>query len=153
MAKQLTAEEEAAKVAKETGSDLTDVEIAELANKELRKKDEELAKLRKELAQAKLYSLAEDEEEESLSREECIKRISSNRTTNYDYAEAVIGLVDCETAEGKPNPLGSNGEEVYNFFKEVIKECDGDKSRFTSVYQARIGSDDKSTAMAYNNRN
>ena len=134
------------------GQNLTDIEIAELANQELRKKDAELAKLKKELAQAKLYSVAEDEEPEVLTRDECIKRLGNNRITNYDYAETVCNLVDIEKADGKPNPLGKNGEEVYKFFKDVVEECGDDKSRFPSVYQARLGNDDTQTAMAYKNR-
>ena len=137
----------------EQEEELSELEIAELANKELRKKEEEIAKLKKDLARAKLLSKAEEEEEEPLSREECLKRLSDTRTTNYDYAEAVIGLVDAELAEGKPNPLGKNGKEVYDFFKDVIEECDGDKTRFTSIYQARLGADDPSIAMAYKKRN
>lgn len=137
----------------EQEEELSELEIAELANKELRKKEEEIAKLKKDLAKAKLLSQAEEEEEEPLSREECLKRLSDTRTTNYEYAEAVIGLVDAELAEGKPNPLGKNGKEVYDFFKDVIEECDGDKTRFTSIYQARLGADDPSIAMAYKKRN
>lgn len=132
---------------------IDDIELAELANRELRKKEEEIAKLRKDLAKAKLLSTAEEEEEEPLSREECVNRISDNRTTNYDYAEAVCGLVDAELAEGRPNPLGRNGDMVYNFFKECLEECGDDKSRFPAVYQARIGADDASVAMAYKRRN
>lgn len=131
---------------------LTDEEIALLANKEIRDRDKKIKELTKELNKAKLLSTAEDEEEEPLSREECIKRLSDTRTTNYDYAEAVIGLVDAELADGNPNPLGKNGEQVYEFFKECIEECDGDKSRFTSIYQAKLAPDDKSVAMAYNSR-
>lgn len=145
------AQEETTKTEQE--EELSELEIAELANKELRKKEEEIAKLKKDLARAKLLSKAEEEEEEPLSREECLKRLSDTRTTNYDYAEAVIGLVDAELAEGKPNPLGKNGKEVYDFFKDVIEECDGDKARFTSIYQARLGADDPSIAMAYKKRN
>lgn len=132
--------------------ELEDVEIADLANKEIRSRDAEIAKLKKDLAKAKLYSKAEEEEEEPLTREECVKRLSDSRTTNYDYAEAVVGIVDLELSEGRPNPLGKNGEEVYNFFKDVLEECGDDKSRFTSIYQARLGADDPSTAMAYKKR-
>lgn len=133
--------------------ELTDEEIAELANKELRKKDEEIVRLKKELNKAKLLSKAEDEEPEPLTREECVKRLSGERTSNYDYAEAVVGLVDIETSKGNPNPLGPDGEQVYDFFKECLDECDGDKNRFTAIYQAKIGPDDKSVAMAFNKRN
>lgn len=132
--------------------ELEEVEIAELANKEIRNKDAEIAKLKRDLAKAKLYSTAEEDEEEPLTREECVKRLSDSRTTNYDYAEAVVGIVDLELSEGRPNPLGKNGEEVYNFFKDVLEECGDDKSRFTSIYQARLGADDPSTAMAYKKR-
>lgn len=138
---------------KQAAENLTEIEIAELANKELRKKEEEIAKLKKDLATMKLYSKAEEEEEEAITREECMKRISDSRTTNYDYAEAVIGLVDDELSKGNPNPLGKDGEAVYNFLKDVIEECDGDKSRFPSIYQARLGADDPSVAMAYKKRN
>ena len=137
---------------KENQEELEDVEIADLANKEIRSRDAEIAKLKKDLAKAKLYSTAEEEEEEPLTREECIKRLGDSRISNYDYAEAVVGLVDCELSEGRPNPLGKNGEEVYTFFKDVLEECGDDKSRFTSIYQARLGADDPSTAMAYKKR-
>ena len=136
----------------EEQEEMEDVEIAELANRELRSKNEEIAKLKKDLAKAKLYSTAEEEEEEPLTREECIKRLGDSRISNYDYAEAVVGLVDCELSEGRPNPLGKNGDEVYAFFKDVLEECGDDKSRFTSIYQARLGADDASTAMAYKKR-
>lgn len=125
----------------EEGTDLTDEDIAELANRELRKKDEEVAKLRKELAKAKLLSEAEDDEEELPTAEECIKVIGSSETNNYDYAVAVCNLVDVRKEEGKENPLGKNGDAVYKFFKDVLDECGDDKSRFASVYQAKIDND------------
>lgn len=137
----------------EEENELSDIEIAELANQELRKKNAEIDKLKKDLAKLKLLSTAEPDEEEPISREECIRRITDPRTTNYDYAEAVIGLCDSEAEAGNPSPLGEDGEEVYNFFKEIIEECDGDKSRFPAIYQARIGDDPKEIAMAYNKRN
>lgn len=137
----------------EQEEELTEMELAELANKKLREKDEEIKKLTKELAKQKLLSSGEEEEEELISREECIKRISSSNTCNYDYAEAVIALVDHEVNAGNPNPLGKDGEEVYEFFKEVLEACDGDKSRFTSIYQAKIGDDPKEVAMAWKKRN
>lgn len=133
--------------------ELDDIQIAELANNELRKRELEIAKLKRELAQAKLYSTAEEEEKQTLSREECMKRISDSRTTNYDYAEAVVNLVDIELSAGNPNPLGKNGKEVYDFFNDVLEECGDDKSRFPAVYQARLGADDPSVAMAYKKRN
>jgi hypothetical protein len=144
--------DEKGNVIENDGNDLSDIEIAELANKALREKEEELAKLRKDLAKAKLYSNAEEEVVIPMTREECLNTLSNSRTTNYDYVEAVCGLVDIELDNGNPNPLGKNGEDVYTFFKGVIEECDGDKSRFTSIYQSRIGNDDKSTAFAYNKR-
>lgn len=137
----------------EQEQEMDDIELAELANQELRKKEAEIAKLKKDLAKAKLYSEAEDEEEETLSREECIRRLSDGRTTNYDYAEAVVNLVDLELAEGHANPLGKNGKEVYDFFKDCIEECGDDKSRFTSIYQSKLGADDPQIALAYKNRN
>lgn len=138
---------------KEQQDEMDDIELAELANKELRKKEEEIAKLKKDLAKAKLYSEATEEEEETLSREECIARLSDCHTTNYDYAEAVINLVDLELAAKHENPLGKNGQEVYDFFKDCIEECGDDKSRFTAVYQSKLGADDAKIALAYKNRN
>ena len=132
--------------------EMEEVEIAELANKEIRSKDAEIAKLKRDLAKAKLYSTAEEEEEEPLTREECVKRLGDSRISNYDYAEAVVVLVDLELAEGRPIPLGKNGDEVYAFFKDVLEECGDDKSRFTSIYQSRLGADDPTTAMAYKKR-
>ena len=132
--------------------EMDDIELAELANKELRKKEEEIAKLKKDLAKAKLYSEAEEEEEETLSREECVSRLSDMRTTNYDCIEAVVNLVDLELAEGHENPLGKNGQEIYDFLKDCIDECGDDKSRFTAVYQSKLGADDPKIALAYKNR-
>lgn len=148
--KELKEKEE--KLQKEANN-LTEIDIAELANKELRKKEEEINKLKKELAQSKLYSVAEEEDSEPMSREECIKVIGDSHTNNYDYAEAVCELVDYELSIGNPNPLGKNGDDVYKFFKDVLEECSDDKSRFASIYQARIGQDDPQIAMAYKNRN
>lgn len=132
---------------------MSDDELAELANKELRKRDEEITKLKKELNKAKLYSTATEEEDKPMSKEDCIKAISDSRTSNYDYAVAVVGLVDAEIAEGNPNPLGEDGKEVRDFFEECIKECGDDKSRFTAVYQSKIGDDPVDIAMAYKRRN
>lgn len=137
---------------KQQQEEMDDIELAELANKELRKKEEEIAKLKKDLAKAKLYSEAEEEEEETLSREECVSRLSDVRTTNYDCIEAVVNLVDLELAEGRENPLGKNGQEIYDFLKDCIDECGDDKSRFTAVYQSKLGADDPTIALAYKNR-
>ena len=137
---------------REQQDEMDDIELAELANKELRKKEEEIAKLKKDLAKAKLYSEAEKEEEETLSREECVSRLSDMRTTNYDCIEAVVNLVDLELAEGHENPLGKNGQEIYDFLKDCIDECGDDKSRFTAVYQSKLGADDPKIALAYKNR-
>ena len=133
--------------------DLSDIEIAELANKKLKEKDAEIAQLKKDLAKEKLLSTAPEEDDELMSKEDCIKVITDSRTSNYDYAVAVLDLVDNELSDGKPNPLGKNGEDVYNFLKDTVEECDGDKSRFTSIYQARLGADDPSVAMAFRKRN
>lgn len=136
----------------ETAENLSEIEIAELANKELRAKNEEIMQLKKELAKSKLYSTADEEETISMTREECIERINDCNCSNYDYVEAVCNLTEIELAEGKPNPLGEDGEKVYNFFKECLDECGDDKSRFTSVYQSRIGADDPKVVMSRKNR-
>lgn len=136
----------------EQQNELSEIEIAELANRKLREKEDEINRLKKELAKEKLLSTASEEDKEPRTREELLKVIGDDNVSNYDYAEAVCELVDIEKAEGKPNPLYPHGDEVYNFFKSVLDECDGDKSRFPSVYQAKIGADDPSIAMAYNSR-
>lgn len=125
----------------EEGTDLTDEDIAELANRELRRKNEENARLRKELAKAKLFSEAEEDDEELPTAEECIKVISNSNTNNYDYAVATCNLVDIRKEEGAQNPLGKNGDAVYKFFKDIIDACGDDKSRFASIYQANIAND------------
>ena len=136
----------------EKETEMTDEEIAELANKEIKARDAEIAKLKKELNKAKLYSQAPEEEEVSLTKKECLEVISNPHSLNYDYAEAVCRLVDIELAEGNPNPLGQDGEDVYNFFKDVIEECDGDKDRFTALYQLKLAPDDAQIAAAYKRR-
>ena len=135
--------------------ELEDIEIAELANKKLKEKDKEIADLKKQLAKEKLLSEGAGEEEvvETKSREEILKVIANEHTTNYDYAKADCDLVDLDKGEGNPNPLGENGDEVYDFFKDVLETCGEDKSKFVSVYQAMIGPDDKNVSMAFNARN
>ena len=118
----------------------------------MKKKEQEIADLKKQLAKEKLYSQAEEEEREIPTREDCLKVIGSNKTNNYDYAQAVVDLVDIEKNEGRANPLGKNGDAVYDFFKEVIEECDGDKNLFTSIYQTKLGEDDPQIKLAYNKR-
>ena len=107
--------------------DISDDEIAVLANKEIRKRDNEIIELKKELAKLKLYSDAEENQKsDELSIEQYKKILSDGNASNYDIALAVT--------------------------KDVIDECAEDKSRFISIYQAKIGADDKKTAMAYNKR-
>lgn len=130
--------------------DMTDIEVGELAAKELQKRDSEIASLKKQLAIAKLYSKPEEGEEDAImSKEDCLKVIGDSNTCNYDYANAVCELCDREAEAGKPNPLGENGKQVYDFFKNVIEECDGDKDLFTSIYNSRLAPDDPSVALAY----
>ena len=130
--------------------DMTDIEVGELAAKELQKRDSEIESLKKQLAIAKLYSKPEEgEEDTTMSKEDCLKVIGDSNTCNYDYANAVCELCDREAEAGKPNPLGENGKQVYDFFKNVIEECDGDKDLFTSIYNSRLAPDDPSVALAY----
>lgn len=133
-----------------TAEDMTDIEVGELAAKELQKRDSEIASLKKQLAIAKLYSKPEEgEEDATMSKEDCLKVIGDSNTCNYDYANAVCELCDREAEAGKPNPLGENGKQVYDFFKNVIEECDGDKDLFTSIYNSRLAPDDPSVVLAY----
>lgn len=132
--------------------ELNDVEIAELANNEIKQRDKEIADLKKQLAKAKLYQQVDDVVEEVPTKEDCLKVIADGRTTNYDYALAVCNLVDACRSEGEQNPLGDDGDEVYDFLRDVIDACDGDKKKFTSIYQAKIGPDDAKVAAAYNKR-
>lgn len=133
--------------------DISDDEIAVLANKEIRKRDNEINELKKELAKLKLYSDAEENQEsDDLSIEQYKKILSDGNASNYDIALAVTKIARHEVENGRSNPLGKDGGKVCDFFDDVIDECAGDKSRFISIYQAKIGADDKKTAMAYNKR-
>lgn len=150
---ELKKQQEEQKKLEEQAKQMDDLEIAKLANEELKKKEKEILDLKKQLAKEKLLSQADEEERELPSREDCLKVINSNQATNYDYAQAVLDLVDNARNENQPNPLGKNGDAVYDFFKECIEECDGDKNRFTAIYQSKLGEDDLSVQMAYNKRN
>lgn len=136
----------------ENGQDLNDIEIAELANNELKKKEAEIAKLKRDLAKEKLFSVAPNEEDEVVTREDCIRKLGDNHISNYDYAKTIVDFANLEESEGRPNPLGSDGEKVCDFLKDVIEECNDDKSRFCSVYQSKIGNDNPQSAMGYKNR-
>lgn len=128
--------------------ELTDDEIAELANKEIGKKNAEIAKLKKENAKLKLYQNPVPEKEKR-TREDIAKVLNDSKTNNYDYAQAVIDLCSLEEEEGHENPMGEDGDAVVELFQDCIDCCDGDKSKFTAIYQSKIANDDKKTAMAY----
>lgn len=132
-----------------TAEQMDDIEVAEEAARLLREKDAENAKLKKELARSKLYRTVDTEEEKVPTREDYLKVLSDSRTTNYDYAEAVVGLRKLELAEGNPDPLGEDGADVSAFFESVLKECKGDKTAFPALYSARLGKDLPEDAAAY----
>lgn len=133
-----------------TADELSDIEVADLANKEIRKRDDEIASLKKQLAIAKLYSEADEgSDKEPMSLEDCIKTINNPRSYSYDIFNAVCEDCDRVTEQGGAHPLGPDGEQIVTFFRNVLDECDGDKSRFHSVYQSMIGPDEPSVALAY----
>lgn len=140
---------------KKPEENLSDEEIAELANAEIRKKNEEIAKLKKDLAKAKLYSEASEESEELLSSGEYRKALSNSTNTNYDVIYDTVKLCESIKEEGDTNPydavfhLGEESEIVYTFLKNVIDACDGDKSQFISIYQSMLAPDDPKIAAAY----
>lgn len=140
---------------KKPEENLSDEEIAELANAEIRKKNEEIAKLKKDLAKAKLYSEAPEGSEELLSSEEYRKALSDNTNTNYDVAYNAVKLCEAFKEEGNTNPydtvfkLGEESEDVYTFLKNAVDACDGDKSQFVSIYQSMLAPDDPKIAAAY----
>ena len=125
----------------------TDLEIAELASKEISERDKKIRELEKQLAKSKLMSNPDEEPEIVRTKEDCLKTIFDSKVSNYDYAVAVCDLVDIETKAGRPNPLGKDGDAVYDFLDDCIACCDGDKSKFPSVYQAKIGKDDLPAAI------
>lgn len=120
----------------------SEIEIAELARAELDKKDREIKNLKRELAKQKLYSEQEDEQQPERTKDDCINAIFNPNICNYDYAVAVLDLVDIEVKAGRKNPLGKNGQQVYDFLDDCVASCEGDKSKFTAIYQAKIGKDD-----------
>lgn len=140
---------------KKPEENLSDEEIAELANAEIRKKNEEIAKLKKDLAKAKLYSEAPEESEELLSSEEYRKALADSTNTNYDAIYNAVKLCKSIKEEGDTNPydavfhLGEESETVYTFLKNAIDACDGDKSQFISIYQSMLAPDDPKIAAAY----
>ena len=140
---------------KKPEENLSDEEIAELANAEIRKKNEEIAKLKKDLAKAKLYSEAPEESEELLSSGEYRKALADSTNTNYDAIYNAVKLCESIKEEGDTKRydtvchLGEESETVYTFLKNAIDACDGDKSQFISIYQSMLAPDDPKIAAAY----
>ena len=133
-----------------TAEELSELEVADLANKEIRKRDDEIASLKKQLAIAKLYSEAdEDNQKEPMSLEDCIKTINDPSSLSYDIFEAVCEDCDRITEMGGAHPLGQDGEQIEQFFRAILDECEGDKSRFHSVYQSMVPADAPQDALAY----
>lgn len=129
------------------------ITVAEEANAYIKKQKAEIKELKTELARQKLFSDVEEKQEETWTKEDCFEKMTSKNATNYDVVEAVCKLVDIELENGKSHPLGKDGDEVYEFFKSVLNGCGEDKAKFTSVYQAKIGNDDRQAVMAFENSN
>lgn len=129
---------------------IEDIDIADEASKLLAEKNKRISQLEKELAISKLHSSVEEEVVELRTADDCIKDIFNPNINQYDYAVAVCDLYDVEEREGLQHSLGEYADEVVELFKSVIEDCDGDKSNFVSLYQARIGKDDKASTLAYN---
>lgn len=127
----------------------SDMTIAEEAAKLISEKDKRIKELETEMARAKLYRTVDTEEEPVPTREDYLKVLSASDTTNYDYAEAVIGLRQLELLEGRPDPLGEDGEDVAAFLQGILEDCNGDKTAFPALYGARLGQDLPADAAAY----
>lgn len=127
----------------------TEMTIAEEAAKIIAEKDKKIRQLETEAARNRLYRTVDNEEEPVPTREDYLKTLGASDTTNYDYAVATIGLRELELAEGRPDPLGEDGEDVAAFLKNVIEDCNGDKTAFPALYVARLGQDLPADAAAY----
>lgn len=142
-------DEKQQQVQQQQDQEQSDMTIAEEAAKIIAEKDKRIRELETEAARSKLYRTVDDEEEPVPTREDYLKVLSAGDTTNYDYAEAVIGLREIELSEGKPDPLGEDGAEVAAFLQSVIEDCNGDKTAFPALYGARLGQDLPADAAAY----
>lgn len=127
----------------------SDMSIAEEAAKLIAEKDKRIKELETEAARSRLYRTVDNEEEEVPTREDYLKVLGASDTTNYDYAEAALGLRELEMSEGKPDPLGEDGEDVAAFLQGVLDDCNGDKTAFPALYSARLGQDLPADAAAY----
>lgn len=136
-------------VKEEQEIEMNDDELAVLANKEIRKRDDEIRKLKLELNKAKLLSTAEEEKESDVTIDDCRKAIFDSHINAYDYASAVVSLIELEEADGKENPYGKDTDDLKQLFKNVIDACEGDKSKFIPLYQASVAPDDKQVSAAY----
>lgn len=132
--------------------EISDDELAILANKEIKKRDEEIRKLKLELNKAKLLSTAEDEKEEELSVKDCRTAMYDNHVNMYDYAKACVGIIEDAQSRGIQDAFGEDTENLRQFFSDVINACYGDKSKFIPFYQASLGPDDKQVSAAYGKR-
>lgn len=133
----------------EEQEELSDIEIAELANKEIKARDAEIAKLKRDLAKAKLLSQEEPEEPQRMSKEDCLKKLGDSRISDYDYAKAFVDLFDNCREEGQEHPfVVEYDEDVRDFFEDCLNECGDNKDKFNAVYQAKIGDDDAKVAFA-----
>lgn len=138
----------------EQEQELTDIEIAELANKELKNKEAEIVKLKKELAKQKLYSKYDEEDDTpKLTKEQNLELINNPNVCDYDRMEAFCNLSDIEIEEKGVSSFGPQAEEITSFIRGCLEDCEGDKSKFHSIYQARIGNDSPEIAFAYSKRN
>ena len=134
----------------EEPEELKDEEIAELAAKKLKEKETEIKSLKKELAKMKLLSEHTEEPERELPPvKDCWEKLTNPKSLNYDCAEAVVDIMENAEKENGENPYGSDGENVKKFLSDCLNACDGDKSKFTSIYQAALQPDPKEIAIAY----
>lgn len=129
--------------------EMTDEDIAIVAQREIQKAKEEAAKAKKELAMLKMLSNPEEDKAEPINVEECIKKINNPNSTNLEYWEGVVGFVEYETERTGVSPL-EHSEEIIPFAKKCIEAANGDNKAFISMYGSELGADDQASRIAYN---
>lgn len=131
--------------------EMTDEDIVVIAHKEIKKAQEEAAIARKELNKFKLlYNPEEQKAETLLPIEEYQKMTDDPNSSNIQFWKGVVGRAKCEMEEKGSSFLGKYHEDIVNFAEECIDESNGDAEVFRSIYQSKLGADDKASIMAYN---
>ncbi len=125
-----------------------DITIAEEANAEIQKWKKKAEDAEKELAREKLYKRVDTPEQPEFDENKAWENFFNPNSCSYDIFKNALDIYDNNKAKGVEDS-DEYTPEVMEFVRDVLSSCEGDKTKFHSVYQAKLGKDTREAELAY----